>query len=62
LWLCGLNNTNTDFYECKKGNNSTVVATSNKLWFLDSYDVNYAINGSANRTGSIYATQWNKLK
>ena len=62
LWISGLSNTDTDFYESKTGPNSTIIATSNKLWYLDSKDLNYAMGNGENDGGSIYATQWNALK
>lgn len=63
LWMCGLGNTQTDFFETKRGANSTIVATSNKLWFLDSDDLNYSgFAVGENDKGSIYATQWNNIK
>lgn len=59
LWLCGFDNINKQMIEVPGNQNQNVIGNSNKLWYLDSEDVNYSLNIGAN--GSIYTNQWNSL-
>ena len=62
MWLCGLTNSGYDMIEVnpQSASNSTVVATSNKLWLsLDHSDVKYVLG--YNRSGSLYSTAWYNL-
>lgn len=58
MWICGLYNSGNNFYERRalSNDNSTIVATGNKLWYIDHPDIRNNIGGS--RTGSIFANAW----
>lgn len=67
MWLCGINNdNNNNFTETspKNGKNKTIVATSNKLWTIDTNKLilNLGLGKDSQGSGSIYTVAWVALK
>lgn len=61
MWICGLYNSGNNFFERRalSNDNSTIVATGNKLWYIDHPEIRNNIGGS--RTGSIFSNAWYEL-
>lgn len=59
MWMCLLRNFNQQLKEVSGGANQSVIGNSNKLWYLDSEDLNYTLTGE--RGYSIFAQQWRSL-
>jgi hypothetical protein len=65
MWLCYLANVNNQFIETSEGSEDDVVShiigNSNKLWFLDTQQLNYSMEQGWSNEGSIYTSQWYSL-
>lgn len=60
VWLCPIANDDLQLKEVSTSNSDKVlkiIGNSNKLWYFDSNEINYAMWGGSN-TGSIYTSQW----
>ena len=70
LWFTGLKNTNSMcLTECpsslginKSSTGGTIIADNNKLWTIDTDDLQYSVYGETKKNCSIFANMWHSLR
>lgn len=64
VWLCPITNVGQQLTETSSNNSQKVrqiIGNANKLWYLDSGELNYTWKQAKDRNGSIFSGQWNSF-
>lgn len=61
LWMCIFKNFDQQVTESSGGANQQVIGNSNKLWYLDSSDLNYSLPTPVSEHCSIFANAWQSM-
>ena len=65
VWICLFKNVDLQLLETSEssqdGKVHQIIGNSNKLWYIDSGELNYSLFGGDDRSGSIFAGYWNSF-
>lgn len=65
VWICPLKNEDLQLLETSESPQDQkvhqIIGNSNKLWYIDSGELNYSLFGGNDRSGSIFAGYWNSF-